>query len=63
MKRGETPSIRKIAKQLGKQPSTVLRWFGGSDFPQELHEYSKERERYAKMPRPGPPPSAGGKPK
>jgi hypothetical protein len=40
-RRGEQPTIRKIAATLGVQPSTVSRWFPGGDFLAQVERFEK----------------------
>jgi hypothetical protein len=40
-RRGEQPTIRKIAELMSVQPSTVSRWFPKGDFPERVENFEK----------------------
>jgi hypothetical protein len=45
-RRGEQPTIRKIAATLGVQPSTLSRWFPGGDFLEQVERFEKSFVRF-----------------
>lgn len=46
LKRGETPSIRAIAKVLGLEASTVSRWFPAGDFEKKCADFLELLSRF-----------------
>jgi hypothetical protein len=45
-RRGAQPTIRKIAKIMGVQPSTVSRWFPDGDFLEQVDNFEKSFVRF-----------------
>jgi hypothetical protein len=45
-RRGQMPTIRKIAETMSVQPSTVSRWFPNGDFLEQVELFAKKFKKF-----------------